>query len=131
MACCFRSSSRHDVRNGVSELKIISLNTVMVSLMASSSSYFVFIRFRQGILTYLQVLTETSCSFIISFVTPGRLQKSFRPSFFTPQKLHHHRYHHHHHLACCIAGFLIDVFTFFNIYLRMIIFTLFVDRINL
>ena len=42
-----------------------------------------------------------SCSFIISFVAPARFQKSFRPSFFTPQKIQHH----HHHSACCIAGF--------------------------
>ena len=33
--------------------------------------------------TFLQVLEATSFSFIISFVTPGRLQKYFWPSFYT------------------------------------------------
>ena len=41
-----------------------------------------------------------SCSFIISFVTPGRLQKSF-DLLFKPWKIHYH-----HHSACCIVGFL-------------------------
>ena len=45
-----------------------------------------------------------SCSFIISFVTPGKLQKYFY-LMFTPQKMHHH--HHHHHCSTCyIVGFL-------------------------
>ena len=113
------------MRNGVSELKIISLNIVMVSLMASSSSYFVFIRFRQGILTYLQVLTETSCSFIISFVTPGRLQEIFLVFLLNLEKSLIIIIQH-----LTLLFFCIDVFTLFNIYLRMINFTLFVDRIN-
>ena len=37
--------------------------------------------------TFLQVLAKTSCSFIISFVTPGRLQKSLKPSFYTSKNL--------------------------------------------
>ena len=125
MACCFRSSSRHAMRNGVSELKIISLNIVMVSLMASSSSYFVFIQFRRGILTCLQVLTETSCSFIISFVTPGRLQEIFLVFLLNLEKSLIIIIQH-----LTLLFFCIDVFTLFNIYLRMINFTLFVDRIN-
>ena len=33
--------------------------------------------------TFLQLLTGMSCSFIISFAAPVRLQKSFKPSFYT------------------------------------------------
>ena len=50
--------------------------------------------------TFLQVLTLMSFSFIISFVTQDRLQKSLT-FFFTPQKIHHH-----HRSTYCIAGFL-------------------------
>ena len=53
MACWFRSSSRHAMRAVVSELKIISLYLLMVYLMASSSSSFVFIQFRRGIFNFL------------------------------------------------------------------------------
>ena len=49
MICCFRSSSRHAIQTGVSEPKIISLHNLMVSLIASSSSSFVFIQLRGGI----------------------------------------------------------------------------------
>ena len=49
---------------------------------------------------YIQVLTVMSYSFIISFVSPGRLQKSFG-LLFTPPK-----YHHHHHSTCYIVNFL-------------------------
>ena len=50
--CCFRTSSRHVIQKGVSEPKIIFLYTLMVSLIASSSSYFVFIQFRRGIFIF-------------------------------------------------------------------------------
>ena len=43
MICCFQSSSRHAIQMEVSEPKIISFYIVMLSLMASSSSSFVFI----------------------------------------------------------------------------------------
>ena len=43
-----------------------------------------------------------SFSFIISFVTPGRLQKYF-DLLSTPQKIHHH---HHHHSTCYTVVFL-------------------------
>ena len=67
--------------------------------------------------TFLQALTATPCSFfIISFVIQGRLQKS--STCYITQ--------HVSLLVLCIG-----VFTLFNIYLRMIIFTLVVDRINL
>ena len=126
MICCFRGSSRRVIQTGVSEAKIISLYLLMVSLMASSSSSFIFIQFRRVYLTFLQVLTVMSCSFIISFATPGRLQKYF-DLYFTPQKIHHHHITQH----ATLLLFCIGVFTLFNIHLRMIIFALFVDRINL
>ena len=50
--CYFLNSSRHAIQAGVSETKIISLYFLMVSLMASSSSSFVFIQFRQGIFNF-------------------------------------------------------------------------------
>ena len=83
MTCCFRSSFRHVIQAGVSEPKTISLYIAIVSLMASSSSSFVFVQFRRGIFNFLQVPTATSCSFIISFVTLGRLQKPFDLLFYT------------------------------------------------
>ena len=46
----------------------------------------------------------------------------------TSQHIHHHHHHHHHHLnnlSCFINGF------FFNIYLKMVAFTLFVYKVNL
>ena len=50
--------------------------------------------------TFLQALTATPCSFfIISFVTQGRLQKSF--FFFTPRTIHYQ-----HHPTCSIVGFM-------------------------
>ena len=52
MTCYFLNSSRHAIQAGVSETKIISLYFLMVSLMASSSSSFVFIQFRQGIFNF-------------------------------------------------------------------------------
>ena len=62
---CFRSSSRKTVQTGLSEPKIIFLYPMMVSLMASSSSSFVFRQFRWGIFNFVQVLTVMSCLFII------------------------------------------------------------------
>ena len=52
MACCFWSSARHAIQVGVSELKIIFLHLVTVSLMASSISSFVFIQFWRGIFNF-------------------------------------------------------------------------------
>ena len=72
----FRSSSRHAIQTDVSELKIISLYLVMVSLIASSIYSFVFIRFRRRIF-----------NFFSSYNPPIRLQKSFKPScFYTSKK---------------------------------------------
>ena len=71
--CCFQSSSRHAIQMAESEPKIISLYLVMVSLMASSSSSFVFIQFRRDIFNFFASASVMSCSFIYSFVTAGRL----------------------------------------------------------
>ena len=49
---CFRSSSRHAIQTGVSGPKIIFLYFLMVFLMASSSSSFVFMQFRWGIFNF-------------------------------------------------------------------------------
>ena len=83
MTCCFRSSSRHAIQVGVSRPKIIYLYPVMVSLMDSSSSSFVFIQFRRGKFNFFASSNSDVFSFIISFVTPSRIQKSFWPSIYT------------------------------------------------
>ena len=122
MICFFRSSYRHAIQTDVSELKIISLYLVMVSLIASSIYSFVFIRFRRR-----------TFNFFSSYNPPIRLQKSFKPScFYTSKKpiiiiiiiiiITQHT---------ALLVFCINVFSVFNIYLRMITFTLFVYRINL
>ena len=49
MIYCFRVSCRHVIQTGISEPKVIFLYSVMVSLMASSRSSFVFIQFPRGI----------------------------------------------------------------------------------
>ena len=62
MTCCFQSLSRHGIQTGVSELKIISLYIVMVSLMASLSSSFVFMQFWRCIFNFFcKVLTVMLC----------------------------------------------------------------------
>ena len=131
MICCFRSSSRHAMHAGVSEPKknlLIPFNDVFDSFFkfflcfhTVSTWYFQFFcKLKQGRLVHL----------ILVFVTQGWLQKSFNLPF-TPRIIHHHHHHHHHHSTCYILFFCISVFALFNIYQRMIIFTLFVDRINL
>ena len=45
---CISSSSKYFIYIGLSTSKIISLQLIMVSLMSFSRSYFVFIKFRQG-----------------------------------------------------------------------------------
>ena len=131
MVCCFRSSSRHAILAGVSEPKIISLYPLMVSLMASSSSSYVFIQFRRGIFNFFASSNrDVLLIYIIVFVTQGRLQKSFLAFFLHLKKsiimiiiiITQH---------VALLFFCIGVFALFNICLTMIIFTLFVDRINL
>ena len=97
MTDCFQSSSRHAIQMGVPGPKTISLYFAMMSLMASSTSnsHVVLTRYIQ---LFLQVLTATSCSFIISLVTPRQVTTIF----FTPQKTQHY----HHRSTCCIVGFL-------------------------
>ena len=105
MAYCLQISSRHVMQTEVSELKIISLRWCQCTLwwclwwvlqVLPLFSY----SFDGVYSTFFQVLTKMSCSFIISFVTLGRLKKSFE-LFCTPQKINHH-----HQSACFIVGFL-------------------------
>ena len=105
MAYCLQISSRHVMQTEVSELKIISLRWCQCTLwwclwwvlqVLPLFSY----SFDGVYSTFFQVLTKMSCSFIISFVTLGRLKKCFE-LFFTSQKIHHH-----HQSACFIVGFL-------------------------
>ena len=87
MICCFRSSSRHAIQTGVSELKIISLYLVMVSLIASSISSYVFIRFRRGIFNFFSSSNSDALFIYYQFYNPPiRLQKSFKLSFFYTSK---------------------------------------------
>ena len=127
MACFLRSSSRHAIQVRVPGPKIISLYFVMVSLMTSSSSSFVFIQFRRGIFNFF-VSFNSDVLFVlfIVFVTQGRLQKFFRPSSFLGLKKSIIITQH-----VALFFFCIGVFRLFNIYLRIIIFTFFVNRIDL
>ena len=100
MICCLQSSSKHAMQAGLSAPKIISLYSIMVFLMAFSSSSLVFIQFRRGIFNFF-VSSKNDVLFIyISFYNPGRLQKPFlAPS--TPKKIYHY-----HRSTCYIVGFL-------------------------
>ena len=60
MICCFRSFSRYVILVGISEPKIVSLYLVTVSLMAYSSSSFVFIKFLRGILNFFASSNSTA-----------------------------------------------------------------------
>ena len=125
MTCCFLSSSKHVMQTGISGPKIITFYLVMVSLMAFSSSSFVFIWFRQGIFNSF-AFSNNNVLFIYNFVTPqDRLQKPFLPSFYTSKNPSSPS------LNVTLSVFCIGVFRLFNIYLRMMIFTLFVDRVDL
>ena len=122
-------SSRHCIQAGVSEIKIISLYIVMVSLMASSSSSFVFIQFRRGIFNFFASSNRDVLFIYYQFYNPRQATKKIFLAFF----LHHKKIvfiiiliQHAALLVSCIG-----VFALFNIFLRMIIFGLFVDRINL
>ena len=68
--CCLWSSTKHAIQAKLTAPKIVFLYFLMVSLMPSSSSSFLFIQFRRGMFNFLQNLKATSCSFIISFITP-------------------------------------------------------------
>ena len=98
----------------------------MVSLMISSSSSFAFIQFLRSIFNFFA--SSNRVALFISyyfFVTQGRLQKSFKPPFLHLKKSIIMTQH------VVLIVFCIGVFTLFNNYLRMIIFNLFVDIINL
>ena len=126
--CYFWSLSRHAIQARVSEPKIIFLYPLMVSLMASSSSSFVFIQFRRGLFNFFASSNrDVLLIYFIDFVTQGRLQKSFLIFFLLLEKSIIIIITQH----VALLFFCIGVFALFNICLRMIIFTLFVDRINL
>ena len=126
MIYCLRSSSRHAIQTVVSEPKINSLYPLMVSL---DSFFKLFPCFHTISTRYIQLFCKLQQARLVHiFVvleTLGRLQKSF--AFLLPLK------------KCIIIMtqhvallfFCIGAFTLFNIYLRIIIFTLFVERINL
>ena len=122
MICCFRSSSRHAIQTRVSEPKMISLYPLIMSLIASSSSYIVFIQFRQGIFNfYASCNRDALLIFIDSFCNPRQVYTLKNPSSSSSSSLN---------MLNCFF-FCIGVFTLFNICLVIIIFTLFIDRINL
>ena len=125
MTCCFRISSKHAIQAGLFAPKIISLYFMMVFLMAFSSSSFVFIQFRRGIFNIF-AFSDNDVLFIYYFVTLRQVTKFFFTFFLYFKKsiiiiLQH----------VVMSVFCISSFTLFNIYLRMIIFALFVDRIDL
>ena len=79
--------------------------------------------------TFLQVLAVTSCSFIISFCNPKQVTKIFLVFFLHLKKSIIIIIIITQHITLLV--YCVGVFTLFNICLRMIIFTLFVGRINL
>ena len=129
MVCCFLSLFKHVMQTGIFEPKIISSYLLMVSSIAFSSSFFIFIQLQRSIFNFFASSNRDALLiFITSFVTPGRLQKiilvlllflCLKKSIIIIAQ----------HTALFV--FCISVFTLFNICLRMIIFTLFVNRINL
>ena len=127
MTCCFQSLSRHTIQTGVSELKIIFLYLAMVSSMAFSSSSFVFIQFRQGIFNFFASSNSDNLFIYFLFCNPKQVTKIFLAFFLHLKKFIIIIITQH----AALLVFCIGVFTLFNIYLRMVTFTLFVDRINL
>ena len=67
----FRSSSVHVIQKGISALKIISFYLVMVSLMAFSSSFFVFIQSRRGMFNSFAFSNNDVLFIYYYFVTLG------------------------------------------------------------
>ena len=132
MTCCLQSSSRRAVQAVVSEPKIISLNFVMVSLIASSSSSLVFMQFRWGIFNFFASSKKDVLFIYYSCCNPRQITKIFLAFFLRLKKsiiiiiiiiiITQH---------VTLLVFCIGVFTLFNICLRMIMLALFVDRINL
>ena len=127
MIYCLRSSSMHAIQAGASEPKIISLYIVMVYLMLLQALPLFSYNFDEVYSTFLEVLTATSCPFIISFVTQAGCKNLFGLLFLHLKKSIIIIITQHAALLVICIG----VFTLFNMHLRMIIFTLFVDRINL
>ena len=121
-------SSRHCIQAGVSEIKIISLYIVMVSLMASSSSSFVFIQFRRGIFNFFASSDSDNLFIYFLFCNPKQVTKIFLAFFLHLKKFIIIIIITQH---VTLLVFCISVFAIFNIYLRVKIFTLFSDRIDL
>ena len=84
------------MKTGVSGAKIM-----MVSLMASSSSSFVFIQFQRGIFNFFENSNNDVLFIYYKFCNPQAGYKSLFCLPFTPQKIHHH----HHRLTCYTVGF--------------------------
>ena len=122
------------MQKGVSEPKIISLYPLMVSMITSSSSSFVFMQFRRAMFNFFASSNRRLVHLLIySFCGPRRLTKIFLGLLLDLKKfiiiiiiiiiilllnmLH-------------FLFFYIAVNTLFNIHLGMIIFTLFIDRVN-
>ena len=98
----------------------------MVSLMASSSYSFIFIQFRCGIFNFLASSnSDVSCSFICSFLQPQATYKNILSFLHLKKSIIIITQH------AVLLVFCIGLFTLFNIYLGMIILTLFVYKINL
>ena len=76
-------SYEHAMQVGLAAPKIISLYFVMVSLMASSSSSFVFIQFRQGMFNFLASSNSDMLFIYYSFVTPRQVTKIFLSPIYT------------------------------------------------
>ena len=89
------------MKTGVSGAKIM-----MVSLMASSSSSFVFIQFQRGIFNFFANSNNDVLFIYYKFCNPQAGYKSLFCLPFTPQKIHHHHHHHHHRSTSYIVGFL-------------------------
>ena len=94
--------------------------------MASSSSSFVFMQFQRGIFNFFASSNWDILFIYLQFCNPKQVTKIFLTFFLHLVKSTIIITHH-----AALLVFYIGVFSLFNIYLGMIIFALFVDRINL
>ena len=83
MICFLRSLSRYAIQVGVSKPNIISLYLLMWSLMASSSSSFVFIQFQRGIFNFFASSSTDVLFIYYYFCYPRQVTKIFWSSFYT------------------------------------------------
>ena len=94
--------------------------------MASSSSSFVFMQFRRGIFNFFASSNWDILFIYLQFCNPKQVTKIFLAFFLHLEKFIIIIITQH----AALLVFCIGVFSLFNIYLGMIIFALFVDRIN-